>query len=477
MNFFDKSNCYRDLIVGTDTTIPLPNGNKVTAINFDNAATTPPLKAVINALNEFAPWYSSIHRGIGYKSSLTTNLYDTSRAIVGNFVKADLSKDIVIYVKNTTEAINKLANRLCTNKHACVVLTTEMEHHSNILPWQSKCKTDFVSIDKYGQLSLHDLENKLIQYNGKVKLVAVTGASNVTGLKNPIHEIAELCHKHAARIVVDGAQLVPHCDINMLPSNHKAHIDFLVFSSHKLYSPFGIGVLIGPKSDFDKGSPDYSGGGTVKLVTKDFVSWEEPPSKDEAGTPNIMGVLALTTAIKVLSEIGMDKIADYESFLTKYALARLTEIPDIILYGVKKTSNYYSNSIMENRNISLGNNFNTSYSHNVNMGTDDLIDRIGIIPFNIAQMEHETVAKALAYESGISVRNGCFCAHPYIQKLLKNNRKQISYLTKHIDTVKNLPGMVRISFGMYNTPIEIDTLIDGLKTISKNKEYYNKKYL
>lgn len=230
MSFYDNSNNFRNMIVGADSTIPLPNGNMVTAINFDNAATTPPLKAVMKAINEFAPWYSSIHRGIGYKSLLTTNLYDSSREIVGNFVKADLTKDIVIFVKNTTEAMNKLANRICNNRHNYVVLTTDMEHHSNILPWQSKYKTDFVSIDQYGGLSLHDLETKLTKYKGKVKLVTVTGASNVTGLKNPIHEIAELCHKHGARIVVDGAQLVPHCNIDMLPSNHKAHIDFLAFS-------------------------------------------------------------------------------------------------------------------------------------------------------------------------------------------------------------------------------------------------------
>jgi cysteine desulfurase/selenocysteine lyase len=476
MNIDDKSNDFRNRIVGIDSKIPLPNGNIVTAINFDNAATTPPFKAVMQAINEFAPWYSSIHRGIGYKSSLTTDLYDASREIVGNFVNADLNKDIVIYVKNTTEAINKLANRLCNNKHNYVVLTTDMEHHSNILPWQSKYKTDFVSIDKYGQLSLHDLEKKLIKHNGKVKLVSVTGASNVTGLLNPIHEIAELCHRHGARIVVDGAQLVPHCGINMLPFNHKAHIDFLVFSSHKIYSPFGIGVLIGPKSDFDNSSPDYSGGGTVKLVTQDYVRWEDPPSKEEAGTPNVIGVLALTAALRVLGEIGMDKIVEHETVLLKYAMTRLSELPDIILYGVDQTSYIHSNSSILEKNSLLSKHIPSPNLHYLNTHNDTILDRIGIIPFNINGMDHEIVAKALAYERGISVRNGCFCAHPYVLKLLKLNKKQISHLIKHSLKIHNPPGMIRISFGLYNTITEIDSLIDCLKIISTNKEYYTKKY-
>jgi cysteine desulfurase / selenocysteine lyase len=465
MNFYDKYDYFRNMVVGADSKIPLPNGNIVTAINFDNAATTPPLKAVMNAINEFAPWYSSIHRGIGYKSSLTTSLYDNSRQIVGNFVKADLGKDVVIYVKNTTEAINKLANRLCNNKHKHIVLSTDMEHHSNILPWQSKYKTDFVSIDEYGRLSLNDLENKLIKYNGKVKLVTVTGASNVTGIKNPIHEIAELCHKHGARIVVDGAQLVPHCSVDMLSSNYKEHIDFLAFSSHKIYSPFGTGVLIGPKSDFEKGSPDYSGGGTVKLVTHDYVSWDDPPSKEEAGTPNVIGVLALTAALKLFEEIGMNKIEEYESILTKYAMVRLSEVPDIILYGNKNSNYNNSNGTNPNNNISLSNSFGSNHSNT---------DRIGIIPFNIGRMKHDTVARALAYESGISVRSGCFCAHPYVQKLLNTSKREISHVINHPN--ENLPGMVRISFGLYNTLTEIDTLIDCLKNISKNKDYYTKKY-
>lgn len=440
MNYEAGTMNFRHLVVGVDAKVPLPNGNKVTATNFDNAATTPPLHSVLKEVINYAPWYSSIHRGSGYKSQISTELYDNSRKIIADFVQADLKENTVIYVKNTTEAINKLANRLCMQYKKCVVLSTQMEHHSNDLPWRNKYHVDYVAVDENGLLLLEDLKEKLIKYKKRVKLVTVSGASNVTGYKNPIHEIASLAHKYGARILVDGAQLVPHSRVDMKPSGSSEHIDFLVFSSHKMYAPFGIGVLIGPKKDFIYGEPDYPGGGTVKVVTHDYVSWDDPPSKDEAGTPNIMGVVALITAIKTLNSLGMDYIEKYEYMLTEYALKALNKIPEVIVYGSK----------------------------------EDCKNRVGIIPFNIKGVDHYTVARALADERGISVRNGCFCAHPYIQKLLKLNKKNIYEIIKN-PSIKR-PGMVRISFGFYNTIEEIDNFIDFIDYFVTHKNYFINKY-
>lgn len=438
MNFI-KNSPYKYLVVGVDTKIPLKNNKLVTAINFDNSATTPAFVSVMEEIFDFAPWYSSIHRGTGYKSQLSSEIYEKSKNTVANFVGADLNYDTVIYVKNTTEAINKLSYRLCNGDPESIVLSTSMEHHSNDLPWRGKYNVDYIEVDDCGRLIIEDLKQKLIKYQGRVKLVTVTGASNVTGYKNPIYSIASLVHQFNAKLLVDGAQLVPHCAINMNPHNDIKHIDYLAFSAHKMYAPFGIGVLIGPKSTFEEGDPEISGGGTVRTVTKDFVIWKDPPEKEEAGTPNLMGVVALTTAINTLNKLGMNNIERYEQYLLKYTLNKLKKIPDIELY-----------------------------SH------DDNYPKVSIIPFNIKGIHHSVTAKILSREAGIAVRSGCFCAQPYVQRLLNLSEEDVKkYAFKE---GLERPGMVRISFGMYNDCYEIDRMIYSLKTIVANKNFFIKRY-
>ncbi|MFW5996314.1 MAG: aminotransferase class V-fold PLP-dependent enzyme, partial [Halanaerobiaceae bacterium] len=229
----------RQYIAGTETRVPLKNGKKTKYINFDNAATTPPLKTVLKKIKNFAPWYSSIHRGKGYKSRLSSEKYEMAREIIANFLGADSKEYDIIFVKNTTAAINKLAWRLQDiHPKKDIVLTTEMEHHSNDLPWRKKYRLIHIRTNKYGRLDLGDLESKLIKYKNRVKLVTVTGASNITGYINPIYKIAGLAHSYGALIMVDGAQLVPHRNINLHPGKGD-QIDFLAFSGHKMYAPFG----------------------------------------------------------------------------------------------------------------------------------------------------------------------------------------------------------------------------------------------
>jgi len=427
---------YRHLVVGVDTKIPLPNGQYTTPINFDNAASTPPFVSVMEEINHFANMYSSIHRGTGYKSQVSSKLFEDARSIVLKFVNADPFRDTVIFVKNTTEAINKLSYRLWDGNKKSVILSTWMEHHSNDLPWRNKFQVDYVQTDSSGKLSLEDLEDRLIKHKGNVKLVTVTGASNVTGYVNPIHKIAELAHRYQAKILVDGAQLVPHNSINMNPKNPLQRIDYLTFSAHKMYAPFGIGVLIGPQETFQKGISEFVGGGTAEIVTHDWVVWEKPPHNEEAGTPNLMGVIALTAAIKTLTTLGMENIDYYESQLTNYANSKLKSIPGLTLY-----------------------------SH-----TEPGKPRIGVIPFNIKGIAHDQVASILSNQAGIAVRTGCFCTQPYIQRLLSISPRQMDFFRKRRDIPR--PGVVRLSFGLYNDFSEIDVLTQLLERIVRNPRSY-----
>lgn len=440
---------FRELVVGVDTRIPLHNGNWVTSINMDNAATTPAFVHALQEIIQFAPMYSSVHRGAGYKSRVSTELYENSRLTIANFVKADLNYDTVIFLRNTTEAINKLSYRLCDDIEKSVVLSTDMEHHSNDLPWRNKHHVDYIEIDNDGRLYLDDLVYKLKKYKRAVKLVAVTGASNVTGYVNPIYEIAEIAHQYNAKIFVDGAQLVPHAQIDMKPFNSPQHIDYLAFSGHKMYAPFGTGVLIGPKETFMNGAPEYAGGGTVRTVTHTNVVWDDPPNKEEAGTPNLMGVLSLQAAVKTLSMIGMQNISNYELGLWKYTIDNFKKIPGLQLY----------------------------------CDTNPDKPRIGIITFNLDGIHHTLAADILAGETGIAVRSGCFCAQPYVRKLLKIPEEKESCIREHrslsrpLSRPLNRPGMIRVSFGLYNDFDEINVLIQALHHIVDYKEHYIQKYM
>lgn len=437
-NFYKS--IYRDLIVGVDTKIPISNGKTETAVNFDNAATTPPFVSVLKEIVNYAPWYSSIHRGSGYKSLLSSKIYEESRKIVLNFVGGNFEKDTVIYVKNTTEAINKLSNTLCRYNNEDVILSSDMEHHSNDLPWRNKYNIEYIKVDQSGKLSLKDLEYKLKKNMGKVKLVTVAGASNVTGYINPIYSIAALAHRYNAKVLVDGAQLVPHAPIDIKAHDSEEHIDYLVFSAHKMYAPFGIGVLIGPIDVFKDKDPDYVGGGIVEIVSHNYVKWKLPPSKEEAGSPNIIGVVALVAAIKTLESLGMNNIKKYEDSLTEYAIMKLKALSEVRLYCV----------------------------------SEKVGPRVGIIPFNINGIPHHIIAEILSYEWGIAVRNGCFCAQEYVRKLLNVSEEEEAYYIK--DNSLKRPGMVRISFGMYNDYSEIDLVVKAISKIIKNKEYYLNKY-
>ncbi len=431
----------RDRVVGINTRVPLlNNGETRPYINFDNAASTPALKDVLDTVNEFMLWYSSVHRGTGFKSKVATQAYDDAHRIVAEFVGANLKDHAVIFGKNTTEAVNKLSYRLPLTKDD-VVLVSLLEHHSNDLPWRARATVEHIRADELGRLDENDLDRLLAKYAGRVKLVAITGASNVTGHLPDIHRIAEKAHKAGAQILVDTAQLAPHRRVSLGALDDPAHLDYVTLSAHKMYAPFGTGALIGRKDTFEQGEPEYRGGGTIEIVTVDHVEWAGAPDRDEAGSPNVAGAVALAAAIKVINKIGMNVIAEHEAELTAYTLDALSGIDGLQLYGDVDPAN--------------------------------AANRLGVIPFNIKGMSHFLVAAILGAEWGIGVRNGCFCAHPYLLHLLGLSAEESNRVRRDIlaNNRSDMPGLTRISFGLYNTPEEIDVLRQALINIARGKYY------
>lgn len=414
---------YSSLIYGFDQKVPTKNGLK-RYLNLDNAASTPPFKEVMKLIAKEGLWYSSIHRGAGYKSQYMTYRYEESRKSISDFVNADPNQDVVIFTKNTTESINKICHYL-PYLPGELVIYTRLEHHSNELPWFNQ-KNICIEL-KNNLLDLGQLETVLKRNHGNVKLLAVTGASNVTGYLPPIETLAEMAHAAGARILVDAAQLVPHRPIQVRPATDSRHLDFLAFSGHKMYAPFGSGVLIGPKWLFSQGSPSQVGGGTVKAIDSKSVYWVDPPDIEEAGSPNVFGALAIAESCKVFNKIGWKELINHEQQLVEATLLGLKKIPRLTVYN------------------------------------ESLTQRVGVISFNIEGLYHHVVAEALA-EYGIGVRTGCFCARNYVKHLLGLSQTSIQLMDQ-----ANPPGMVRVSFGCYNNLTDVSNLLEALEKLIKSK--------
>ena len=432
MKMENKKNI-KDLFIGLDEKVCDSNGNCIDGINFDNAATTPPIKSSIEYIEKLSNTYASIGRGTGQKAEITTNLYKESKNFLMNFFNIkDKEKYVVIYVNNTTEGINRLAKTLI-KKPDEIILTSRMEHHSNDLPWRNRGKVDYIEVDKNGRLKIEELEEKLKRNYGRVKYVSLTGASNVTGYINDIHFIAKIVHKYDAKLIVDGAQLVPHRRVNLSGNAEDEQIDFLVFSSHKIYSPFGVGVIIGLKEDFANANPDYLGGGTVDLVLDNEITYLPPPDKNEAGTQNFLGVMGLINSLRIINAIGYDYIEKQEKILLDHTIKGFNSIPKVINYG----------------------------------DTKDIGDRLGIATFNLENMYHHDVAEILAKKKGISVRHGWFCAHPYCRRLMNVSEADAKEFLQN--PIKKMLGMVRVSFALYNSIDEVNMFLNVLEDISLGK--------
>lgn len=412
-------------LVGDDVSVPCVDGVSRRYVNLDAAASTSALPEVASRVQEFLPWYSSVHRGAGYKSRTATNAYEHARAAMLRFAgrSAD-SDDIVIICRNTTEAINHLAYRLRLAADD-VVLTTVVEHHANLLPWARVADRRFVECSRDGTFDLDDVVAAL-DAAPRPKLLAITGASNVTGWMPPIDDIALAAHERGVPVFLDAAQLAPH---RRLP----AAVDFVAWSGHKMYAPFGAGALVGPRRAFADGDPYLAGGGAVDLVDLDEVVWTDPPEREEAGSPNVLGAVALHAAIDEFERIGWESIGNHDRELGHLLRSRLAAVPGVTL-----------------------------------LGPDLETETLPVATFTVDGLHHALVAARLSAEHGIGVRHGCFCAHPYLLRLLDLSTAEARAYREAVlrHDRREMPGAVRASAGLSTSPADIDRLIDAVAAIA-----------
>jgi selenocysteine lyase/cysteine desulfurase len=416
-------------LVGDGQPVPCSDGQDRPYVSFDAAASTSALPGVARAVEEFLPWYSSVHRGAGHKSQRSTAEYEQARvAALGFAGRSPDGEDVAIICRNTTEAINHLAYRLGLAADD-VVVTTVVEHHANLLPWGRLCRRRYVECGREGTYTADDVAAAL-DAGPLPRLLAVTAASNVTGWQPPLDGIIAAARARDVPVLVDAAQLAAH---RPLPPD----ADFVAWSGHKMYAPFGAGVLIGPRAVFAEGDPFLAGGGAVDLVDLDEVAWTDPPDREEAGSPNVVGAVALHAAIDELRRIGWDAIGEHDTRLHDRMRAGLAAIPGVSVLGPTAPEAVH----------------------------------LPLVTFTVTGTPHALVAARLSAEHAIGVRHGCFCAHPYLVRLLGLGPQEISH---HWAAVRQgdrhaMPGAIRASAGLSTSLADVDRLVDAVADIASGR--------
>lgn len=387
---------------------PLVDGRNVRYANLDYAASAPALDAVTRQLEAVLPYYASVHRGAGYASQVSTALYERSREVVGEFVGAR-SDDVVVITRNTTDSLNLLATAVPSDQGDVVVL--DVEHHANLLPWRrGGCRV--VPLRSTIAATLAALEAAVA--SSPTALVAVTGCSNVTGELLPLARLVEIAHRHGARIVVDGAQLVPHRRVDIAALG----IDYLALSGHKLYAPHGAGALVGRRDWLDAAPAYLAGGGAVREVTADHVEWAAAPQRHEGGSPNVLGAVALATACETLALVPEGELLAHEAELAGLLRDGLAGVPGVSIVRI----------------------------------WDDSEESVGVVTFTVDGHDAGRVAAYLSAEHGIGVRDGRFCAHPLVARL------------------GHAAGAVRASLGVGSRRDDVERLVDALHTLVRDGE-------
>jgi selenocysteine lyase/cysteine desulfurase len=396
-------------VAGASLRVPLVTGGEIGYANLDHAASAPCLDAVRTAVDEFLPWYASVHRGAGFASQVSTRLYERTRDILRRFVDAR-GTDTVVFTRNTTDSFNLLARSLPQNTS---VVVFDTEHHAALLPWRGR-NVRRVRLPRTRLAAVSVVDEALADCPQGPRLVVVTGASNVTGELLPVAEIAAVARKHGARIALDAAQLAPHRRISL----RELDVDYVALSGHKLYAPFGAGALIG-RADWLRAAPPYlAGGGATKLVTEEAVVWNSGPERHEAGSPNTVGVYALGVACEQLAA-RWDAVGEHEAELLERLRKGLAGIP-----GCAELRLF-----------------------------DAPVDRVGTVSFVVDGFEPGWLAAVLSAEYGIGVRDGAFCAH---------------VATKRLIGVAGGEGQqaVRVSLGLGSTAEHVDRLVLALRQIA-----------
>ena len=412
-------------LVGGDLHIAVAGGAPRRYVDLDSAATTSASGTVLSTVQAFLPWYSSVHRGAGAKSQHSSARYEEAREAVVRFVGADPATHVALFPRNTTEALNLLAFRLELGRDD-VVVTTAVEHHANLLPWRRHARLRVVEVGREGTFDVADVEAALDEHPTP-RVLALTGASNVSGWLPDLRGIAAAARERGVLVVVDGAQLVPHRPVDMVATG----IDVLAFSGHKMHAPFGAGALVVPRRLLADGEPFLVGGGTVKAVSFDEVIWAETPDRDDAGSPNVVGVVALAAAAEELSR-GWAERRDDEDALVRALDRQLATVPRLRRLGPVSG------------------------------------DRLPVAAFVLEGMPHTVVAARLAEEYCIGVRSGCFCAHPYLTRLfgLTDDEVRQFHEDARADRLDRLPGAVRVSCNQATALADIGALAQALRTIA-----------
>ncbi len=396
-------------------------------IYLDHGASTHPPRSVLATYQDFLEHsYANVHRGQHHLSQLATDRFEHVSDDILRFIGAEPDRASLILLGNTTQALDLAAHVM--QEQDGITLVSLMEHHSNDLPHRARGEVVHSGVRDDGTLDYADLEEKL--RSRRVKLVAVTGASNVTGYLTDVHRIARLAHAHGARILVDAAQQLAHAPIRVLPLADPGHLDFVAGAGHKAYAPFGSAFLYGPVALLDQAPPYIPAGGTVVYVTEDEAFFKGSPERHEGGTPNIAGAVAFAAALRFLEEVGMDAVRAHERALVARAMAALDPID-----GVRV------------------------------LGHPDPELRIGALALTIDGVPHELAATILNREAAIAVRNGCFCAHPYLHRLL--GIEDASDLRRRLVAGEEveLPGAIRPTFGIFNDEEEVDELVRMIRVL------------
>lgn len=388
-------------VVGGDLQVPLLDGSWCRYANLDYAASAPALESVADHVQQVLPYYASVHRGAGYASQVSTALLEDARRAVAEFVGARAG-DVVVFTRNTTDALNLLAG--CVPSWGDVVFL-DLEHHANLLPWQ-RLRHRCVRAERTVEATLKALDDALAAQ--PAALVAITGASNVTGEELPVERVVRLAHRRGARVVLDAAQLAPHRPLDLEGTG----VDYVAFSGHKLYAPYGCGVLVGRRDWLDLAQPYLAGGGSVREVSVGSTRWATAPARHEGGTPNVLGAVALARACRELTVLPDGALEVHEAALRARLIDGLTRVPGVQLHR---------------------------WFH-------DAPSSIGVVTFTVDGYDAGLVAAYLSAEHGIGVRDGRFCAHPLLHRL-------------------GLDAAVRASVGVGSRAEDVDRLVAAVDTL------------
>ncbi|MFD0278405.1 aminotransferase class V-fold PLP-dependent enzyme [Kitasatospora sp. NPDC127111] len=427
-------------VLGHDVEVPLASGAKVGYAALDYAASSPALQRVWDDVAAYAPYYGSVHRGAGYLSQLSTDLFEQSRRTVAEFL--DLREgDQVVFTRATTDSLNLLARAVPAGTR---VFAFETEHHASLLPWaHAGLDVTYLRAPRSRAAAVAALDAALTGAPEGPKLLCVTGASNVTGELWPVAELAATAHRHGARVVLDAAQLAPHHRVSV----RDLDVDWIAFSGHKIYAPFGAGVLAGRADWLDAAEPYLAGGGATRTVARETdgsvaVRWHTGPARHEAGSPNVIGAYAIASACRALTEAGWDALEAREQQLVARLKAGLAEVPQV------KVLNLF--------------------------GADSA--RVGVLSFVVQGWNSSHFSAALSAEYGIGVRDGLFCAHPLVRALLNDDAPAVDSTCGAPDP--SLPGerslnAIRVSFGAGTPDEHIDRFLAAVRELVTDGAAWN----